>query len=300
MAIEGNKKYLDLGGLQAFWGKAKAFIAAGYDVKGAAAAAEAAAKLHAETKASEAEAAAKLHAETKASAAEAAAKLYADGLKTTIDAAYAAADSQVLADAKLYAEGQASAAQTAAEGHADSAAAGALTDAKAYTVEYADVKGAAATAESNAKAYAKEYADAELKKTNDAASELGGKVTKLIGNDADKSVRTIANEELAAQLLSGKADADFKTLQELAAWLEDHPESAASMSEAIEANKTAIATEKGRVDAIENDYLKGADKTTLEGLISAEEQRATGVEGDRKSTRLNSSHTQKSRMPSSA
>ena len=69
---------------------------------------------------------------------------------------------------------------------------------------------------------------------------VDGKVTTLIGTDADKSVRTIANEELAAQLLSGKADADFKTLQELATWIENHPEDAAAMNTAITALQTKV------------------------------------------------------------
>lgn len=56
------------------------------------------------------------------------------------------------------------------------------------------------------------------------------KVATLIGDDTGKSVRKIANEELAAQLLSGNADADFKTLQELALWLENHPESVAEIN----------------------------------------------------------------------
>ena len=118
------------------------------------------------------------------------------------------------------------------------------------------------------------------------------KVDTLIADDADKSVRTIANEELAAQLLSGKADADFKTLQELAAWLEDHPESAAAMNEAIQANKTAIEKEvtdrqtaisgiQGQIDALDDTYATddelAAVKSELEGKITAAEKKATTV-----------------------
>lgn len=65
--------------------------------------------------------------------------------------------------------------------------------------------------------------------------ELVPALDTLIASDAGKSVRTIANEELAAQLLSGNADASFKTLQELAAWIEDHPEDAQAINEAIQA-----------------------------------------------------------------
>lgn len=91
---------------------------------------------------------------------------------------------------------------------------------------------------------------------------VDGKVTTLIGSDTDKSVRTIANEELAAQLLSGKADADFKTLQELAAWLEDHPEEVTEINAAITAlqtkvGDTAVATQiSTAVDTLKNGEIK--------------------------------------------
>lgn len=64
-------------------------------------------------------------------------------------------------------------------------------------------------------------------------SASNSKLNTLIGEDPNKSTRTIANEELAAQLLSGKADADFKTLQQLATWLEGHPEDVAAINLAI-------------------------------------------------------------------
>lgn len=92
------------------------------------------------------------------------------------------------------------------------------------------------------------------------------KVTTLVGEDAGKSVRTIANEELAAQLLSGDAEADFKTLQELAAWLEDHPESVAE----INAN---IANLQKLIGALPED----ATATDVIGYI----QEVTGVEKTR-------------------
>jgi hypothetical protein len=42
--------------------------------------------------------------------------------------------------------------------------------------------------------------------------EVVARLDTLIGTDEGKSVRTIANEELAAQLLSDSADASFTTL----------------------------------------------------------------------------------------
>lgn len=41
---------------------------------------------------------------------------------------------------------------------------------------------------------------------------LEGKVTTLIGDDASKSVRTIANEELAARLIAADADESLDSL----------------------------------------------------------------------------------------
>ena len=57
--------------------------------------------------------------------------------------------------------------------------------------------------------------------------ELNGIVNTLVGTDVDKSVRAIAIEVLAEQLLADGLTENFATLQELAAWLADHPEEAA-------------------------------------------------------------------------
>ena len=62
---------------------------------------------------------------------------------------------------------------------------------------------------------------------------LDGKVSTLIGSDTSKSVRTIANEELAAQLIPDDAKAALDTLQEIAAWIQAHPDDAAAMNSAI-------------------------------------------------------------------
>ena len=120
---------------------------------------------------------------------------------------------------------------------------------------------------------------------SDIIGEINGlktNVNTLIGSDSNKSVRTIANEELAAQLLAGPDGAvdNFKTLQELAAWLEEHPESAAAMNEAItelqgtvdgysSTNKisTAIAGVKATADAAATKSELTAATQTLQGNI---------------------------------
>ncbi len=130
---------------------------------------------------------------------------------------------------------------------------------------------------------------------------VSGKVTTLIGDDANKSVRTIANEELAAQLIGADAKESLDTLAEIAAWIQSHPEDASAMNQAIVAVQKQLqgfdageGTVKAYVDgaiaalnigdyataanllaatnriaAIEADYLKAADKTALQGAIDA-------------------------------
>lgn len=146
-------------------------------------------------------------------------------------------------------------------------------------------------------------ADAQAAATYDDTA-LAGRVTTLEGNDAGKSVRTIANEELAKQLVADDAKESLDTLAEIAAWIQSHPDDASAMNEAITAlqNKVVLGTDSegkeyttvkayveaaiaalnvgqyalaselvtlaGRVTTIENDYLKAADKTELSNAIA--------------------------------
>ena len=64
------------------------------------------------------------------------------------------------------------------------------------------------------------------------------KVDTLIGDDDNKSVRTIANEELAAQLIAPGAADSLNELQEIAQWIQDHPGDASAMNTAINNLKT--------------------------------------------------------------
>ena len=100
---------------------------------------------------------------------------------------------------------------------------------------------------------------------------IDSKVTTLVGSDTDKSVRTIANEELAAQLIPGGAKESLDTLQEIAAWIQSHPDDASAMNAAITALQTLVGTipEGATATDIVN-YIKE--------LVDAEKSRATGVE----------------------
>ena len=128
-------------------------------------------------------------------------------------------------------------------------------------------------------------ADAGLKAAYEAAdSALGARISTLEGSDSGKSVRTIANEELAAQLLTGKADDDFKTLQDLAAWLESHPEDAAEMNTKISTLTTNLATETSNREAADSalDARISTNEgkiTTLEGTVAEHGTKIEAVEG---------------------
>lgn len=98
--------------------------------------------------------------------------------------------------------------------------------------------------------YAKEVAD---KATGNAAT-VGAKVDTLIGDDADKSVRTIANEELVKQLIPENADASLDTLQEIAAWIQDHPSDASAMN--------------GKITALEGKAHEHTNKAVIDGITA--------------------------------
>lgn len=116
---------------------------------------------------------------------------------------------------------------------------------------------------------------------------LAGRVSTLEGSDAGKSVRTIANEELAAQLIPESAKESLDTLGEIAAWIQSHPDDAATMNAAIAKLQAIVAGIGGEgekptvvayvTDAIAalkiGDYAKAADLTALAG-------RVTTLEGD--------------------
>lgn len=107
-------------------------------------------------------------------------------------------------------------------------------------------------------------------------SSVEAKVTTLIGNDSDKSVRTIANEELAAQLLGeDKAEDNFRTLQQLAQWLEDHPEDVAEMNAERAVLEAALA---GFVNRTEKGVLVSA--STVADAIKTLEKSVTATLGE--------------------
>lgn len=122
-------------------------------------------------------------------------------------------------------------------------------------------------------------AQADLDALAGRVTTVEGSVATLVGEDAGKSARTIANEELAKQLIAENAQESLDTLSEIAAWIQAHPGDASAMNEAIQALQkqlNGIDAGEGTVkkyvdDAITalsiGDYAKAADLTALAAKV---------------------------------
>lgn len=128
----------------------------------------------------------------------------------------------------------------------------------------------------NSQAIALKAAQTDLDATDD-------KVDTLIGSDSNKSVRTIANEELAAQLIPANAAEALDTLQEIAAWIQAHPGDAATINQQITAINnildgigdtgepaTVVAYVNAAISALSiGDYALASDLTALAARVTA-------------------------------
>lgn len=145
-----------------------------------------------------------------------------------------------------------------------------------YVSAVSETDGIITVTRANLPDYSNTYA---AKSHNHAIADVTGlqtelnKVTTLIGSDSGKSARTIANEELAAQLIPDTAKESLDTLQEIAAWIQSHPDDASAMSSAIDALKELVGDSSvaSQINTSINDLKNGDIKaatdriTTLEG-----------------------------------
>lgn len=190
--------------------------------------------------------------------------------------AKAVADAKADLETKISAtDAKAVAAQTAADGAKAAAAAvdakiGVVPEGSTVIAEIEKVKDAAYD-DTEVRGLIKTNAD-NITKLTGRADAVEGEVSTLVGEDAGKSARTIANEELTKQLVPEGAKESLDTLQEIAAWIQKHPDDASAMNAAIAALKTKVG-----------DIPEGATATTvvayIKELVDAEKVRATGAEG---------------------
>lgn len=97
-------------------------------------------------------------------------------------------------------------------------------------------------------------------------SALEGKVATLIGVDADKSVRTIASEEVAKVV--DNAPATFDTLKEIADWIASHPNSVAEINSRLTSVEENVSTLSSTVAGL---------GTSVEGLESKDTELETSI-----------------------
>ena len=223
------------------------------------------------------------------------AKKYADSLNTAMDTRMDAAEASIttltgadtvdgsvakaLKDAKAYADGK-----DTAIAAAKSAADAAQADVDALEAKVGTVP--------ESKTVVQMIEEAQQAATYDDTALAGrvttveGKVTTLIGEDASKSARTIASEEVA-KIVAG-ADTAYDTLKEIADWISSHKSDATAMNSAIVALEGIVdgiggEGEKATVveyvtDAIAalqiGDYAKAADLTALAGRVATLEGQA--------------------------
>lgn len=81
----------------------------------------------------------------------------------------------------------------------------------------------------------KAYVNGLITAANGDINAVKALVETLIGDDASKSARTIAAEELAKQLIPENAKEALDTLQEIGAWIQQHPEDVAEINARIAA-----------------------------------------------------------------
>lgn len=72
--------------------------------------------------------------------------------------------------------------------------------------------------------------------------------------DQNKSIRTIATDVLTEVLVKENADAAYDSLEEMSAWLQSHPESAAAMNQAVSKNTADISNLSPRVQELEESF----------------------------------------------
>ena len=102
------------------------------------------------------------------------------------------------------------------------------------------------------------YTEAEV---DEKISEVSAPLSTLVGSDTDKSARDIALEVLTEQLVPETAQESLDTLEEIAAWIQEHPESFTALNAIVQNNSSSITDLDSRVDALEETtYVEYTDE----------------------------------------
>lgn len=193
--------------------------------------------------------------------------------------------------------GLGSAAFTEASAYAEKAHKHEIADVNGLTEAIADAKKAGTDAKATigevapGKTVVQLIEEAKTAATYDD-TEVKQSIATLNGSDTGKSVRAIANEELAAQLITPDAQESMNTLQEIAAWIQKHPEDASAMNASIaklqgvlagiggdSGKATVVAYVTDAIAALKiGEYAKASELTALAAKVDTAEKKLATVE----------------------
>ena len=163
----------------------------------------------------------------------------------------------------------------------------ALQESDVPTLSMGKISGLQGALDLKATAQSVTAVDNKVTQLSGTVNTVQGSVNTLIGNDANKSVRTIANEELAAQLIPEGATEALDTLQEIAAWIQQHPDDAAALNSSITALQAQLngieagnGTVKTYVDTAVQDLAQQVNQDIQEIELTPGPQGPQGESGE--------------------
>lgn len=137
------------------------------------------------------------------------------------------------------------------------------SDAVASAKTYIDSKiGASGHVHSN-KTELDKVQNGDVEKWNNAATGL----SFIIGSDTGKTIREIANEELAAELIPESAKESLDSLQEIADWIQQHPDDASAMNTDIQRISGWVIEVSAHVATIETSLAN--IETTIKEVVAS-------------------------------
>lgn len=109
---------------------------------------------------------------------------------------------------------------------------------------------------------------ADISQLQSEVAGLQAATTTIIGSDSNKSMREVAAEEVAA-IVAGAPD-DLDTLQEIAAWINDHPDSASDLNNRLTVVEGDVADLETALAALEAQQIDtSSDIADLESELAA-------------------------------
>lgn len=109
---------------------------------------------------------------------------------------------------------------------------------------------------------------ADISQLQSDVADLQAVTTTIIGSDSNKSMREVAAEEVAA--IVADAPDDLDTLQEIAAWINDHPDSASDLNNRLTIVEGDVANLETTLATLEAQQIENtSDIADLESELAA-------------------------------